>query len=179
MGSLYTTKQLDFGFVVVSPTNNLGLLKTTMNSLARSYGSRPCVTVVPGDVTGADLKDLRCGPVVNNEGSLASQINAGIAKATWKEWCMVIQAGTWVRGLLDVKFSCFVESSKDILFPVIDRITNFVDAGWSGVFIHKQAFKALGPFPDNDPEEWCKLLWVTEAIKQGYKFKGIVGASLR
>lgn len=179
MGEFYSSKQIDFGFVVVCQNPNTGHLKTTVNSLRCNYGNRPFVTVVAEDMTGADLKDLRLGPVVKNEGSLASQINTGIAEATWKEWCMVIQAGTWVRGLLDVKLSCFIESSKDILFPVIDRLTNFVDAGWNGLFIHRQAVKELGPFPENNPEEWCKLLWVTEAIHLGYKFKGIVGAAIR
>lgn len=179
MGPLFNRKELNLGFVVICVTANLGHLKTTLNSLRCHHPERPYIAVCPEDMTEANLVGLKVGPVVRNGGSPASQINTGIAKATWKEWCMVIQAGTWVRSLIDVKFSHFIESEKDILFPIMDRLIHFTDAAWNGTLIHKKAVEDIGPFPENNPEGICKLLWALDAIQKGYKFKGVVGATLR
>lgn len=176
MGPLYQRKQIKLGFVVVCPTPNPGLLKTTLNSLRCNYWDRSLIVVVPKDLEGIDFGDVTIVPGGN---SIISQINTGIDKSYCKEWNMIVQAGTWVRSMLDAKFSYFISSERDILFPVMDRKTNFVDAAWGGLLIHKKAVKDLGSFPENNPEEFCKLLWATDALEKGYRFKGIVGASLR
>jgi hypothetical protein len=174
---LYKKKIIPYGFIVICPTPNIGQIKMTLNSLNGNYAHRPVVTVVPKDVIETDLGDLaKIGLVVKGEDSLTSQINIGMAKTKCKEWNFIIQAGTWVQGLLDMKFSQFIESEKDILFPILNKKITFTEASWNGTLIHKETIKKLGPFPDNNPEDVCKLLWTIEAIELGYKFKAIVGS---
>jgi len=168
------------GFVVICPSPNLGQLKTTISSLIGGYPNYSVVTVVPEGMS--DLSESLCnsiGSTIEKNGSPAAQINVGIAKSPCNEWIFIIQAGSWVRTRIDIRFSRFVESEKDILFPVLKRKTNFVDADWSGTLIHKKAVEELGPFPYNNPEKMCKILWTIDAIEHGYKFKGIIGSCLR
>lgn len=116
-------------------------------------------------------------PTCKGKETYTSLINAGL-KSPPAEWNFVVIAGTYVRHRLDNKYSMFMESEKDILFPIVDNKYNFVDATINGLLVHKNCLKEIGPMAEIGPFEICKMMWALEAIEKGYKFKAILGAKL-
>jgi hypothetical protein len=101
-------------------------------------------------------------------------MNKGLKEAASAEWNFIIYADGWIKDRLDIKYSYFIESNKDILFPVLKTKSihyNFMSHD-NGMMIHKKAFADIGEFPDGNDS---KLLWATTALEKGYKFKGVVG----
>lgn len=179
MQDLYRCKPLNFGFVIICPSNNIGQIKTTINSIRHAYNTEKYVCAVPEECHADDLKEMsKLCKVVKGGDTITSLINAGMDKALCNEWNFLVIAGTWMRGNLDKKYSYFVESEKDILFPIVDRQTNFVDGSINGFLIHKKAWKDVGHMPSDNPLEICKLMWTMEAIEKGYKFKAILGTAV-
>jgi hypothetical protein len=84
-----------------------------------------------------------------------------------------------------MKLNQFLNSEKDILFPVVDRKMNFVDGSINGIVVHKKAFKEIGDIAPNSLQkvgyndfEISKLFWAMDAVEKGYKFKAIVGMQI-
>jgi hypothetical protein len=174
MPKLYEHKDLNLGMVVLCPDCNTGLLKTTLSSIKYSYPDAPVLCVVQP----ADLQELQKinTKFVTGGKTITSLINAGMHNAP-SDWNLIVIAGTWVRPLMDRRYSYFVESEKDILFPVVDKKMNFVDGTINGILIHKKTFAEVGDFSD-DQMELSKLYWGSNAIEHGCRFKAIVGTKL-
>ena len=179
MQKLYVSKSINFGFVIICPSNNIGQIKTTINSIKHIYHTEKYICVVPEECHVDDLKEMNkfCCTIKGGD-TITSLINAGMDKATCNEWNFLVIAGTWIRGGLDKKYSYFIESEKDILFPIVDRQTNFVDGSINGFLMHKKGWKEIGHFPSDNPLEICKLMWTMDAIDKGYKFKAVLGTAI-
>lgn len=184
---LYKYKALSFGFIVISPEFNLGRLKSTTNSIKRNYPGASAICVLPKHAKAADLKEYKelC-PTYKGNDTITSLINTGIDKGH-KEWNLVIIEGSWMRQNIVPQFSKFVESTRDILFPIsaeydkagkLARLNdNFVDGTINGILIHRDTFKEVGNF-DNIQLEHSKILWAAKAIECGCRFKGVIGVKI-
>lgn len=179
MQKLYMRKPLNYGFVIICPNSNIGQIKTTTNSVKHNYQTDKYICVVPEDCHADDLKEMnKLSRTIKGGDTITSLINAGMDKTLCPEWNFIVIAGTWVRANLDRKYSYFVESEKDILFPIVDRQTNFVDGSINGFLIHKKAWIDIGHMPSNNPLEICKLVWAINAVDTGHKFKAVLGTAI-
>ena len=176
---LYERKTLNSGFVILCLNGNLGQAKTTINSIRNNYPESKYCCVVPENYHDEEIKEIsKLCDTHRAYNSITSLINKGMEHAPCKEWNFIVTGGSWVRPWLDRKYSYFVESEKDILFPIVDRKMNFVDGSVNGIFIQKKAFLDIGPLATRHPIEICKLFWAMEAQDKGYKFKAVLGAAI-
>jgi len=171
-------KPFDYGFIILCHSNSTVLAQNTIKSLIRNYPTRPCICIVDTEFTKQEIAELKKICLVHKGGkSFTGLINKGMEKTT-VPWNIVLMAGVWVKPRLNEKFSTFLTSEKDVLYPIADGKCNFVDATLNGLMIHKETFKAVGKIPEDNPLEVCKLLWALDAIKHGCQFKAIQGAKI-
>lgn len=178
MDKICTYKNLDFGFVILCPEHAVNLVRITANSIKLRYPDWRYICVVDSSATPEDMKDLReiC-PAYKGKETFSSLINAGMKHAP-SEWNFIVMAGTTVRDRMNYKFSYFIDSEKDILFPIADGKYTFVDGTINGLLINKKTYKEVGDMVDTGPLEVCKLMWALTAIEKGCKFKAIAGTKL-
>lgn len=175
---MYTFKDLDCGFVILCPDHSTKLVQLTARSIVNRYPGKPIVCVTDNSANTQDMKDLKAiCPSYKGKGTFTSLINLGMKHAP-AEWNFIIMAGSAMRPKLDQRFSYFIDSEKDILFPIADNRANFVDATLNGLFIHRKTFKEVGNWSENNPLEICKMMWALEAIEKGCKFKAIAGSKI-
>ena len=96
-------------------------------------------------------------------------------KESTKNWCFLILSGLHLQKSIIRKFSEFVKSEKDILFPVKNRLWDFYKNPVECLLINKNFYNEVGFFGKENPEDIIKLLWANDAIKLGGTFKSIVG----
>jgi hypothetical protein len=94
------------------------------------------------------------------------------------EWCFLLQAGTYLTKNLIKKLSMFIFSDKDIIFPVKNRVYDFIKNPLNGLLINKNTYNNIGVFGKDNPEDIIKLLWAADAVKFGCTFKAIVGCKI-
>jgi hypothetical protein len=176
---LYRYKNLNMGFAVLCPDRNVGALRSTVSGIRKRYQGAEVCAAVGEDVYPEELEEMnRFCPTTVGQNTITSLINQGLNNSK-SDWTLVVMAGSWVRGRLDQKYSYFVEGTKDILFPIVDGRTNFVDGSINGILIHKDGWKAAGQFCNaENPLSICKLLWATDAIESGCHFKAVIGAKI-
>jgi hypothetical protein len=179
MNNSYKQKNIKFGFVVLSPECNIKPLITTINSIKTYSSTSKSICVFSKNCSPKILEDAKqyC-PAHISENSITSMINYGLNNAPCEEWNFIIISGSWLTNRFTDKFSCFIENSKDILFPLVNKKMNFVDGTINGMLIQKSAFKDIGEFPEEGSLEVNKSFWGSTAVVKGYKFKAILGIKL-
>jgi hypothetical protein len=175
---MYSHKNLKCGFVILCPEHNVSLLKCTMKSIQCRYPNLPMICATDNSATAADIKEMKviC-PTFKGKSTFSSLINTGMKNAP-AEWNFILCAGVTVDWKMDDRFAYFTESEKDILFPIVEKKTNFVDATLNGLFINKKTWKEVGNMENEGTLEECKILWATKAIEKGVKFKAIAGSKI-
>lgn len=181
--------KLDIGFVILSPEPNVGRLLSTVRSINKHYGEEtPRICVVAKKTPPTVLTELKtvC-PAVRGRDTITSLINIGMRKGH-KEWNVVVMEGVWVRPRLNFKYANFLESSKDVFFPIVPdydregipiRLNNtFVEATLNGLCIHQATHKEVGDFGDEENIEFAKMMWAITAQEKGCKFKAVLGAKI-
>jgi hypothetical protein len=176
MSNLYQYKSRKFGFIVLCPNMNTGHLRNTISSIDIYYPDAKTVVILPSDCNKDDYDAVaKLKKTYKGGKTVSSMLNKGIEHGP-SEWHFILFSRGWVRNKIDIKYSYFVENEMDILFPIINRNLTFVSADINGMFINKKSFQDIGDFPDMESLDSSKVIWASKAIKQGYKFKGIVGA---
>ena len=172
---IYQPKQLKTSFVIVCPDNSLSLLKNTANSIKSKYYDLPFICVANGAATPEELAEMKliC-PAYKGKTTISSLINVGMRHAP-AEWVFIVFAGSNLPQKLDAKFAFFVNNEKDILFPVVQRKTNFIDGTWNGLYLNKKNFKEIGEFQEIGELDEVKCDWAGRALEKGCRFKAIVG----
>jgi len=171
-------KALNYGFIIIAPDNNPKLVELTASSVRNKYPNSPFICIVTSEISPENAQEIsRICPTFQADNSYSSLINEGM-KNPPSDWNLIVISGTSIRNRFFRKYSCFVQSDKDILFPVVDRKWNFVDATVNGIFLHRNTFKELGAMPQHPTIQECKANWAYEAINKGYKFKAVIGTSL-
>lgn len=174
---MYSHKNLKCGFIILCAEHNLSLLKSTLKSIKSRY-NLPIICVTDDSATNADLKEMKefC-TTYKSKSTFSSLLNTGMQHAP-ADWNIIICAGSTVKAKMDERFSFFVESEKDVLYPIADRKTHFVDATLNGLFINKKTWKEVGKMTEDGDFEIVKLMWCLEAIKKGVQFKAIAGTKI-
>jgi len=164
--------------VILCHDHAVKLLQSTANSLKNRYPGVPFICATDNTANTQDIKEMKqiC-PTFKGKGTFSSLINIGMKHAP-ADWNFIVCAGVTVRSGLDRKFSFFVESEKDILFPIVDKKAHFVDGTLNGIFIHKNTFKEIGNWDEVDDLSLVKTAWALEAIDKGCKFKSIANSRI-
>jgi len=185
--NLYQNSIQNLGFIILSPEPNLGRLKSTHNSVIKNYGVNTSVICIVPENIQEDLDEYKkiCS-TYTGKNTITSLINKGFFNAT-NSWNMLLMEGTWVKSNIDKKYSKFMKSDKDILFPVVcdydlqgmpSKIyKEFWNCSLNGLMIHKKTFLEIGYLSDDDLEE-SRLMWHLIAEKAGCEFKSILGAKI-
>ena len=178
MYKMYTYKNLKCGFVVLCPEHNINLLKCTANSIKYRYPDFPMICVTDKSATLNDIKEMKtiC-ETHKGKSTFSSLINTGMKYAP-SEWNFILCAGVTVNWKMNERFSYFTESEKDIIFPIVEKKANFVDATLNGLFINKKTWKEVGEMENEGTFEEIKLMWALKAINKGVKFKAIAGSKV-
>jgi len=183
----FKTKEVDCGFIIISPEHNIGRVLTTVRSIKNYHEDRPFICITDKSVSAPELKELKeiC-PTYKGGDTIISLINAGFKKGH-KGWNMLMMAGATTRKDTFNKYSLFMEDEKDIFFPIVvdynrdsypvKVYSSFDDCSLNGLMIHQKTFKKVGDLTDN-PMEISRLWWAMEAQDKGIKFKSILGAKM-
>jgi hypothetical protein len=184
---LHQYKDINFGFVIIAPRHDYGNICCTIRTIKNRYSNSPYICIVGNDTPKPNFDELNevC-PTFKGKDTITSLINTGMKKGC-KEWNLFVMEGTIVRPNLDRKYSLFIESEKDVLFPIVTEYeksgkvkkvrSNFEEATLNGMFIHAKTFKEVGNFEDSSIPT-SKFIWGVRAQELGCKFKGILGAQL-
>lgn len=176
MYKLYQFKPIKFGFVILCPNCNFGHLKNALNSINAYYPNSKITIIVPDKCNTEEYpKAIKGGT------TLASMMNKGLKESKCNDWNFVACTEGWFKNRIDIKYSYFIESKKDILFPIMKTKNlnySFIEHDINGILIHKDAYLDIGELPNFESIETSKLIWTTQAIEKGYKFKGVVGGRL-
>lgn len=176
---------MDIGFIVLCPNRDVRQIRNTVRSI-QHYTTREIICVVGGDTSPSEIKDLK--PISENvykgKDTITSLINTGMKRLKHK-WGVFMFAGSILKPMVEKRICRFVESDKDIIFPVRDRKMGFVEGSTDCLMINKDTFDLVGELPDvkidkedlNDFEV-AKLMWCQQAFEKGCIFKGIVGIKI-
>lgn len=174
----FALKTLKYCFVILAPEHSKNLINITYNSINYHYPDSSSITVIDSKATKEETAEIKeiC-PVYKGKDTITSLINVGMRHAP-SDWVFLIFSGTIVRQRLNEKFSFYIGSEKDILFPVANRKYNFIDGTLNGLFINKKTFKEVGEMNDEGSLEFVKAEWAMSAIEYGCKFKAIIGSKM-
>lgn len=175
---IYQEKEIKYGFVILCPDHSISMVKTTVFSIQSKYENASCICVVDNQATKEDVALIKeiC-PVYKGGSTVTSLINVGMRHSP-TEWAFLVFAGTTVRSKMNQKYSFFMNSEKDVVYPVANNKNNFIDATLNGLLINKKFFKEVGEFEEEGSLEEIKCEWACRAMAHECKFKSIVGAKL-
>ena len=165
----------DFGFIILCHNDNIDSLRSTANSIKNNYPGLPFVGIVTSKADKEEIVLMKEVCKIYKGGkTYTSLMNKGM-RYGYKSWNMFVMAGSFVRHSVDKKIGYFLKDDKDIIFPIIDKKTDFVDCTLNGLLINKKTFNKIGKFEEEESLQMCKLLWANQAMKYGCKFKAILG----
>lgn len=170
---LYIPKELDVTLSIISLNAYSYEIQKTANSSVFLTNECEKLAVIPFE--SKLEKPVSC-PVLNGGYCITTMIDTAI-KNSKTEWVFNVFAGTMLTKGLDNKYSKFVENYSDILFPVINRVWNFVDGSMNGLLINKKFHQEVGDFGKGNDLKLTKLIWADKVMTKGGKFKGIVGVN--
>ena len=138
----------------------------------------PYICITEKDAKPIDIKSMKdvC-PTFKGKNTFSSLINSGMKNAK-SEWNFIVFAGTNVRNRMDEKFFLFIDSKKDILFPIVDNKTDFVGGTLNGLLLNKETFKEIGDIEEDGSLDYVKIMWAFKAIQKGCKFKAIANTKI-
>ena len=106
---------------------------------------------------------------------ITSMIDAACSHSK-TEWVYTVLAGSILKKGIDCKISKYIKSERDVIFPVVDRIWNFVDGSINGLLLNRNFHSEVGELGFGKNLQYTKLIWADKAMQKGANFKGIVGA---
>lgn len=186
---MYERRNLNFGFVILSPEHNIGSVSGTVRSIKNKYHNASITCAVGQDTTPSEMKELKqvCPNVWRGKDTITSLINTGMKRGN-KEWNILIMEGAWAKSGIIYRYTPFLKNEKDILFPIVadynrDGIPtkiykDFETCTLNGILIHYETFKEVGEIPSYENIKKAKFIWGAMALEKGCKFKAILGAKL-
>lgn len=176
---MFEIKDLDFGFIILCSDMNPVALKNTIRSLKLSHPTCPHIAIVPSMTKAEVIKEMKEDTTVfKAKDTITSLMNTGLRNAP-ADWNIFVMAGTWLKFRLAHKLSRFIENDSDVLFPIVDKVTDFKHGSLNGLCMHKKTFKKVGPFAEQGPIPTVKEEWAIYAVDLcGTKFKAILGAQI-
>lgn len=168
----YEPKELNMTLGILSLDANPHGIQRTIN--ASNFLTFDCDKIVA--IPQETIIENTFGCKIVQGGNCITSMMDMIQKNLKTDWVYYVFAGTNLRKNVDHKNFSYVESYKDVLFPVVDRIWNFVDGSMNGILISNQFYNEVGQFGSGKSLQITKLLWAERAIALGGRFKAIVGA---
>jgi len=168
---LYDSKKLDTTLAIISLNAYFYDIQKTINSSAFLTYECKKIAIIPFETQLEQSIDCQ---VLNGGYCITSMLDSAIKNAE-TEWILVVFAGANLQKGLDIKYSRYINTYKDVLFPVANRIWNFPEGSMNGIFINKNFHKEVGDFGKGNDLQITKLIWAAKAIEKGGKFKAIVG----
>ena len=168
---LYCEKDLDITVIIISVDGDYSKIEKIYNStnfLSKNYKS---IALIPD---GRSIEPCSC-KVYTGGNCITSLIDFGIEKAD-SEWAYCVFSGSVIKKSIDKKLGKYVETEKDVLFPVVNRIWNFIDGSMNGILINKNFYQSVGKFGSGNTLQNTKLMWAERALEKGVQFKAIVNA---
>jgi hypothetical protein len=170
-------EEKDLNFIILCPELNIGGLRTTVSSIKVNYPGTRYLCAIAEEATKEDTDEIGkiCSFVVG-KGTITSLINQGM-ESSQRKWNSLVMAGVFVKKHLLKKISRWLESDRDIFYPIVGLNNwRFENSSLNGFSIQRDVFKDIGKMADKENNlEICRLFWALRAIEKGYKFKGIVG----
>lgn len=168
---LYKEKDLDITICIISMDGDFSKIektKKTTEFLAKKY---PSIGVIPESrqIVPSSL------PVYQGGNCVTSMIDQAMHSCL-SEWAYIVFAGSVIKKQIDKKLSLYVEAKNDVLFPVVDRIFNFVTGSMNGILLNKEFYNEVGEFGSGNSLQDTKVLWAERALNKGVRFKAIVNA---
>lgn len=178
MMKMYEYKKLNFGFIILCSERAVKLLECTAKSIKNRYPTIPYICSTDKSATARDIKEMKdiC-PTFKGKETYSSLINTGIKNST-TDWSFFVFAGSTIRRNLDLRFFTFIESEKDILFPIADNKAQFVTGTLNGLFLNKNTFKEIGNIEEKGTLDQVKTIWAAKAINKGCVFKAIANTKI-
>lgn len=172
----YQAKDLDLCVAIISLNSNLNEIKKTHKRIEFLSKNHPAIVVVPEN-SNLSVEDINVAnvPLFKGGNCITSMFDIAIENSI-KPWVYLVFAGTTILQKIDVKLSRYVENESDVLFPVVDRIWNFIDGSINGILINQKFHASVGNFGSGNPLKVTKLNWAERALEKGVNFKAIVGA---
>lgn len=168
---------INFGFIILNPLRDIWAQRSTARTILRTFNC-DCLCVAPKDTNKEELTQMNefC-PTIKGGNTYTDLINRSLEK-TKSPWNVIVIAGTTIRAGTTKKYHYFIESEKDILFPIVDKKYEFGEGSINGLVMHKNCIKEVGKFNNENDLELSKLAWADKAISLGYKFKAIAGVKI-
>lgn len=177
-------KIINFGFIILCPDPNIGGLKNTLRSINNTYPESSVISIVAKDITKEQISEMKEICEVHKGGkTITSLINKGFEK-TKCDWSILIIGGARICKNINKKYSFFIESERDVLYPLIidydmsgypiNIHNRFENCTLNGMCINKNFFKNVGKLTDN-PLEISRKFWALEAKLKDANFKSILG----
>jgi hypothetical protein len=168
---MFDLKSLEMEVVIISPSGNdreEAITASTVVNLVKTYDF---FVIAPNNTSKKEYKYT----TFFGENSIAALCNEGIRRCR-KDWAYIVFAGSKIRKYVDLKLSKYVESDKDVVFPVVNRKWNFIDGTLNGMLINKNFYSSVGNFKDLNDLQLTKLEWAEKALAKGVRFKAIVNS---
>jgi len=169
---LYREKDLDLTVCIISLDGESGKIEKTRKTSEFLTKNYPCLAVIP---ESREIIPASC-PVYQGGDCVTSMIDKAIQECM-TDWSYIVFAGSVIKKNIDKKLGLYVESNRDVLFPVVDRIFNFINGSMNGILINKDFHKEVGAFGSGNNLQDTKVLWADRALTKGVKFKAIVNAA--
>lgn len=185
---MFDDKFLDINFIVLSPEPNIGRLKGTVRSIKNNYKEDAnIVCSVEQSIKKEQLDEMKevC-PSFRGGETITSLMNNGM-KHAHGGWNMFIVEGAWLPRNIWKRYSTWIRSSKDILFPIIMQydktgapskvLASFDECTLNGILVDRDFFLEVGKLSDN-PLKISREFWALEATDKGAQFKAILGIKI-
>jgi hypothetical protein len=168
---MFEPKEVGIEVIVISPEGNENDETITINTMQNLVKKYDFFVMSPKN---QDKKQYKYTTFFG-ENSIASLCNEGIKRCR-QDWAYIVFAGSKIRKYVDAKLTKYIQSEKDVIFPVVDRKWNFINATINGLLINKHFYIDVGNFKDVNDFQITKLEWADKALNKGAKFKAIVNS---
>jgi hypothetical protein len=157
--------------IICTGPSAAGIKKTVESCFYLDHPSKNLI-VVKDDFDKTQINPA-WGKLVIGGTAITDMIDIGCKNAE-TDWVYFVLAGTRLQKRIDSKNALHVKSYKDVLFPVINRRWNFIDATLNGLLLNKKFHEEVGDFGSGNDLMVTKLIWADRALSMGVKFKAIV-----
>lgn len=168
---LFATKDIDMEVAILCLDSSSKNIDRTAKSFVNFSKKYNFFVIIPQN---SSLSEFYY-PTYKANNCITCMFNEAFDK-TKSEWLYFVFSGTSIKKNIDLKLSKYINNINDVIFPVVDRIWNFVDGSMNGILLNRKFFEEVGNFESGNDIKLTKLEWAGRAIAKGAKFKAIVQA---
>jgi hypothetical protein len=173
---MFEPKSLDVSIAIIVTDKNINKINETLKYKHKIFDKYKKI-IITNNLEFDYFNDVSLNKI--NTESFQILKNYDIAlKNCETEWCFLLHAGTNLEFDVIDRLSKYIMSDTDILFPVKNRVYEFIKNPLNGLLINKKTYNKIGDFWNDSSENIMKLLWAFDATKKGCFFKAIVGINI-